>query len=59
MSRPTYDQIGLLLKLQRELGIMSTIPGTQLHAQDYIEALEKLKRTLRKISAEVRDESHD
>jgi hypothetical protein len=54
MSRPTFTQIGQLLKLQGELGIMTTIPETQEHADSYIEALEKLKRITTKIQMEVK-----
>lgn len=54
MNRPTYDQIGKLLKLQGELGIMTTIPETQEHADSYIESLEKLKRITTKIQTEVK-----
>lgn len=56
MSRPTYDQIGQLLKLQGELGILTTIPDTQEHAQSYIEALEKLERITTKIQAKYKAE---
>jgi hypothetical protein len=54
MSRPTYEQIGQLLRLQGELGIMTTIPDNQEHAASYIESLEKLKRITTKIQAEYK-----
>ena len=54
MSRPTYEQIGQLLRLQGELGIMTTIPDNQEHAASYIEAMEKLKRITTKIQMEVK-----
>lgn len=40
--RPTFEQIGRLLALQAEAGVISTIPDTAQQATVYIETLERI-----------------